>query len=369
MDRVCVILFFFLCVCVCVCVCLCESRWRKSARRMARTSNTGDTSSEDPEQQAQRKEKYNKSKRPFSSIDHCHPYRRKRMVCACECACCCCTCDVVKLRSCICQKNQCAWRKRCACCRGGSGSAENEEVARLEVANLAGSEEACQLVKNPDNALTLRDPLIDAHWTVLQQVAKASQRGWPRLARKYWIAEWTLVHSQRNPKHAIFCCIALCRGQNGFFKGYMHQNYPLFRAELGHGCFLRWRVCPVVVFVEEKWVALVLGVKLEVAVLKLSLNVMCCKCKLATKRMNSVEHSLPGRYTLNPIIFGERWEFSEYTFCIFALAVSQQSSPLHRRDFIFRFLLKGENTLWKLQPGPSWWELKDLMKIDQVVER
>ena len=62
---------------------------------MARTSNTGDTSSEDPEQQAQRKEKYNKSKRPFSSIDHCHPYRRKRMVCACECACCCCTCDVV----------------------------------------------------------------------------------------------------------------------------------------------------------------------------------------------------------------------------------------------------------------------------------
>ena len=183
------------------------------------------------------------------------------------------------------------------------------------------------------------------------------------------IAEWTLVHSQRNPKHAIFCCIALCRGQNGFFKGYMHQNYPLFRAELGHGCFLRWRVCHVVVFVEEKWVALVLGVKLEVAVLKLSLNVMCCKCKLATKRMNSVEHSLPGRYTLNPIIFGERWEFSEYTFCIFALAVSQQSSPLHRRDFIFRFLLKGENTLWKLQPGPSWWELKDLMKIDQVVER
>ena len=47
---------------------------KKSARRMA--SNTGDTSSK--QQQAQRKENYNKSKRPVSSVDHCHPYRRKR---------------------------------------------------------------------------------------------------------------------------------------------------------------------------------------------------------------------------------------------------------------------------------------------------
>ena len=40
------------------------------------TSDTGDTSSK--QQQAQCKENYNKSKRPVSSVDHCHPYRRKR---------------------------------------------------------------------------------------------------------------------------------------------------------------------------------------------------------------------------------------------------------------------------------------------------
>ena len=40
------------------------------------TSDTGDTSSK--RQQAQCKENYNKSKRPVSSVDHCHPYRRKR---------------------------------------------------------------------------------------------------------------------------------------------------------------------------------------------------------------------------------------------------------------------------------------------------
>ena len=39
------------------------------------TSDTGDTSSK--QQQAQCKENYNKSKRPVSSVDHCHPYRRK----------------------------------------------------------------------------------------------------------------------------------------------------------------------------------------------------------------------------------------------------------------------------------------------------
>ena len=44
----------------------------KSARRMASTtSDTGDNSSE--QQQAQRKQKYNKRKRPVSSVDHCHP--------------------------------------------------------------------------------------------------------------------------------------------------------------------------------------------------------------------------------------------------------------------------------------------------------
>ena len=37
------------------------------------TSNTGDTSSK--QQQAQRKENYNNSKRPVSSVDHCHPHR------------------------------------------------------------------------------------------------------------------------------------------------------------------------------------------------------------------------------------------------------------------------------------------------------
>ena len=40
------------------------------------TSNTGDTSSK--QQQAQCKENYNNSKRPVSSVDHCHPYRRKK---------------------------------------------------------------------------------------------------------------------------------------------------------------------------------------------------------------------------------------------------------------------------------------------------
>ena len=56
----------------CVCVTM-----KKSARRMASTtSDTGDTSSK--QQQAQRKENYNKSKRPVSSVDHCHPYRRKK---------------------------------------------------------------------------------------------------------------------------------------------------------------------------------------------------------------------------------------------------------------------------------------------------
>ena len=61
-----------MCVCVCVCVTM-----KKSARRMASTtSDTGDTSSK--QQQAQRKENYNKSKRPVSSVDHCHPYRRKK---------------------------------------------------------------------------------------------------------------------------------------------------------------------------------------------------------------------------------------------------------------------------------------------------
>ena len=61
--------------CVCVCVCVCHNE--KSARRMASTtSDTGDTSSK--QQQAQRKENYNKRKRPVSSVDHCHPYRRKK---------------------------------------------------------------------------------------------------------------------------------------------------------------------------------------------------------------------------------------------------------------------------------------------------
>ena len=40
------------------------------------TSDAGDTLSK--QQQAQRKENYNKSKRPVSSVDYCHPYRRKK---------------------------------------------------------------------------------------------------------------------------------------------------------------------------------------------------------------------------------------------------------------------------------------------------
>ena len=59
----------------CLRVCVCHNE-KKSARRMASTtSDTGDTSSK--QQQAQRKENYNKIKRPVSSVDHCHPYRRK----------------------------------------------------------------------------------------------------------------------------------------------------------------------------------------------------------------------------------------------------------------------------------------------------
>ena len=59
-------------VCVHACVCV---TMKKSARRMASTtSDTSDTSSK--QQHAQRKENYNKSKRPVSSVDHCHPYRR-----------------------------------------------------------------------------------------------------------------------------------------------------------------------------------------------------------------------------------------------------------------------------------------------------
>ena len=57
---------------VCVCVTM-----KKSARRMASTtSDTGDTSSK--QQQAQRKENYNKNKRSVLSVDHCNPYRRKK---------------------------------------------------------------------------------------------------------------------------------------------------------------------------------------------------------------------------------------------------------------------------------------------------
>ena len=58
-------------------VCVCVTMKKKSARRMASTTcDTGDTSSK--QQQAQRKENYNKSKRPVSSVDQCHPYRRNK---------------------------------------------------------------------------------------------------------------------------------------------------------------------------------------------------------------------------------------------------------------------------------------------------
>ena len=60
---------------MCVRVCVCHNE--KSARRMASTtSDTGDTSSK--QRQAQRKENYNKRKRPVSSVNHYHPYRRKK---------------------------------------------------------------------------------------------------------------------------------------------------------------------------------------------------------------------------------------------------------------------------------------------------
>ena len=40
------------------------------------TSDTSDTLSK--QQQAQRKQKYNKRKRPLSSVDHWNPYRKKK---------------------------------------------------------------------------------------------------------------------------------------------------------------------------------------------------------------------------------------------------------------------------------------------------
>ena len=58
-------------------VCVCVSQSKKCLRRMASmTSDTDDTSSK--QQQAQCKENYNKSERPGSSVNHCHPYRRKK---------------------------------------------------------------------------------------------------------------------------------------------------------------------------------------------------------------------------------------------------------------------------------------------------
>ena len=55
---------------------VCHNEKRVARRMASTTSDTGDTSSK--QQQAQCKENYNKSKRPVSSVDHCHPYRRKK---------------------------------------------------------------------------------------------------------------------------------------------------------------------------------------------------------------------------------------------------------------------------------------------------
>ena len=73
------------CVCVRAGVCVCACTMKESAIRMASTTNdTGDISSK--KQHAQRKENYNKSKRPVSSVNHCHSYRRKkRSFCVCVC--------------------------------------------------------------------------------------------------------------------------------------------------------------------------------------------------------------------------------------------------------------------------------------------
>ena len=66
-------------VCVHICVyfvCVCVAMKKSAGQMASTTSDTGDTSSK--QQQAQRKENYNKIKRPVSSVDHCHPYRRKK---------------------------------------------------------------------------------------------------------------------------------------------------------------------------------------------------------------------------------------------------------------------------------------------------
>ena len=77
-ERVCV----RACVCARACACVTMKRKCQMYGMVSTTSDTGDTSSNF--QQAQRKEKYSKSKRPISSVDHC-PHRRKKCVCVCVC--------------------------------------------------------------------------------------------------------------------------------------------------------------------------------------------------------------------------------------------------------------------------------------------
>ena len=66
-------------MCVCVCVCVCVRAHASVAMKnvpdewQALQVTPGDTSSK---QHANKK--YNKIKRPVSSVDHCHPYRRKK---------------------------------------------------------------------------------------------------------------------------------------------------------------------------------------------------------------------------------------------------------------------------------------------------
>ena len=64
--------------CVCVCVCVCVFHNGKKKCQTSTASDTSNTSSK--QQQAQRKKKkliYN-SKRPVSSVEHCHPYRTEK---------------------------------------------------------------------------------------------------------------------------------------------------------------------------------------------------------------------------------------------------------------------------------------------------
>ena len=74
----CVCVCVYMCVHVCVHVCVCVTLKKKVPDECMASTTDKRYRRFFKQQQAQRKENDNKSKRPVSSVDHCHPYRRKR---------------------------------------------------------------------------------------------------------------------------------------------------------------------------------------------------------------------------------------------------------------------------------------------------